>query len=59
MIELIQFPWSPYCLVQRRVFDLWGMLSNFLYSGHYSVHAIHPKLRVWYRRMSKTKSADS
>jgi glutathione S-transferase len=40
-------------------FDLWGMLSNFLYSGHYSLPAIHPKLRVWYRRMSKIKSADS
>lgn len=40
-------------------FDLWGMLANFLYSGRYSLPAIHPKLRVWYRRMNQIKSADS
>jgi glutathione S-transferase len=33
-------------------FDLWGMLANFLYSGRYSLPAVHPKLRIWYRRMS-------
>lgn len=25
MIELIQFPWSPYCLVQRRILDYSGV----------------------------------
>jgi glutathione S-transferase len=40
-------------------FDLWGMLANFLHSGHYSLPAIHPKTRVWYRRMSNIKFADS
>ncbi len=39
-------------------FDLWGMLANFLYSGRYSLPAIHPKLRVWYRRMSRRKLSD-
>jgi glutathione S-transferase len=40
-------------------FDLWGIVSNFLYSGHYSLPAIHPKLRMWHRRMSKIKSDHS
>jgi glutathione S-transferase len=38
-------------------FDLWGILANFLYSGHYSLPSIHPKLRVWHRRISNLKSA--
>ena len=25
MIELIQFPWSPFCLVQRRILDFSGV----------------------------------
>ena len=24
MIQLIQFPWSPYCLVQRRILEFGG-----------------------------------
>jgi glutathione S-transferase len=39
-------------------FDLWGILSNFLYSGHYSLPAVHPKIRVWYKRMSNITPAD-
>ena len=38
-------------------FDLWGMLANFLYSRRYSLPAVHPKVRMWYRRMS-TITAD-
>ena len=34
-------------------FDLWGMLANFLYSGHYELPAPHARLRDWYGRMSK------
>ena len=34
-------------------FDLWGMLANFLYSGRYKLPAIHPKIRMWYARMSQ------
>src|SRR5438132_963725 len=96
MIELIQVPWSPFCLVQKRIlnfsgaahkitnippsdrsrvwrltrqryyqvpvlkggrnvifdFDLWGMLANLLYSGHYKLPAAHPRLKQWYGRMS-------
>jgi len=34
-------------------FDLWGMLANYLYSGHYKLPAAHPCLKEWYGRMSK------
>jgi glutathione S-transferase len=34
-------------------FDLWGMLANFLNSSHYKLPAIHPKIKLWYARMSK------
>lgn len=40
-------------------FDLWGMLSNFLYSGHYRLPANHPKLKVWYRRMTDLRAPKS
>ena len=39
--------------------DLWGILANFLYSGHYSLPAIHPKLKAWHGRMSKIKFTDT
>jgi glutathione S-transferase len=34
-------------------FDLWGMLANFLYSGHYQLPAAHGRLHDWFARMSK------
>jgi glutathione S-transferase len=40
-------------------FDLWGILGNFLYSGHYRLPAVHPKIKAWHRRMSKLQLADS
>ncbi len=33
-------------------FDLYGMLANFLYSGHYRMPAGHTNLKRWYRRMT-------
>lgn len=36
-------------------FDLFGMLANFLYSGHYELPAAHPQLKLWYKRMAKVK----
>jgi glutathione S-transferase len=33
-------------------FNLWGMLANFLYSGHYRLPPVHSRLREWYGRMS-------
>jgi glutathione S-transferase len=37
-------------------FDLFGMLANFLYSGHYKLPAVHTRVRRWYARMAKIKS---
>jgi len=36
-------------------FDLYGMLGNFLYSGHYRLPAAHTQLKKWYRRMGQLK----
>jgi glutathione S-transferase len=36
-------------------FDLFGMLGNFLYSGHYDLPGPHKKLAAWYDRMATTK----
>ena len=33
-------------------FDLYGMLGNFLYSGHYRLPAAHTHLKHWHRRMA-------
>ena len=39
-------------------FDLWGILANFLYSSHYRLPSVLPKLSVWYRRIRNLKSGD-
>jgi glutathione S-transferase len=36
-------------------FDLFGMLENFLYSGHYKLPARHKQIRQWHRRMAQLK----
>jgi len=36
-------------------FDLFGMLGNYLYSGHYQLPASRPQLRKWYRRLASAK----
>jgi glutathione S-transferase len=36
-------------------FDLFGILGNFLYSGHYKLPAAHTQLQSWYERMSVIK----
>jgi glutathione S-transferase len=44
----------PFLLDQRPRFvdlDLFGMLANFLYSGHYQLPAAHPQIRKWYERV--------
>lgn len=38
-------------------FDLFGMLENFLFSGHYELPRRHKQIREWRRRMSKIKRA--
>jgi glutathione S-transferase len=37
-------------------FDLFGMLGNFLYSGHYTLPSAHQKLGAWYERMAGLKA---
>lgn len=39
-------------------FDLFGMLENFLYSGHYHLPKRHRQIRQWHRRMKTVKHAD-
>jgi glutathione S-transferase len=36
-------------------FDLFGMLGNFLYSGHYELPATHTRLKSWHERMAHLK----
>ena len=36
-------------------FDLFGMLENFLYSGHYQLPAAHSQIKNWHRRMAWLK----
>jgi glutathione S-transferase len=40
-------------------FDLYGMLANFLYSGHHELPATHSRLQAWHRRMTGIKSVRS
>jgi len=40
-------------------FDLFGMLGNFLYTGHYTLPAGHPRIQDWYRRLAKTRLTSS
>ncbi len=47
---------KPYLLGDRPRFvdfDLFGMLGNFLYSGHYRLPAKHDRLKAWHRRMTR------
>ncbi len=49
---------KPFLLDQQARFvdfDLFGMLSNFLYSGHYKLPAAHSCLNDWFGRMSNIK----
>jgi glutathione S-transferase len=38
-------------------FDLWGMLANFLYTGHYQLPAAHSRIKDWHARLSILKKA--
>ncbi len=51
--------YRPFLLDQRPRFvdfDLYGMLANFLYSGHYRLPAGHTQLRKWYAEMTGIQS---
>jgi glutathione S-transferase len=52
---------KPFLLDERPRFvdfDLFGMLENFLYSGHYKLPARHKQIQQWYRRMTTVKHSD-
>lgn len=36
-------------------FDLFGILGNFLYSGHYKLPSQHKQISKWYRRLASAK----
>ena len=38
-------------------FDLFGMLGDFLYTGHYELPPAHTKIKQWHGRMSKLKAS--
>jgi len=49
---------SKFLLGERPLFvdfDLYGMLENFLYSGHYSLPKSQPHLRKWHRQMKRVR----
>lgn len=51
---------KPFLLGARPLFvdfDLFGVVSNFLYSGHHEIPAAHTQLREWFARMGKVKHA--
>jgi glutathione S-transferase len=37
-------------------FDLFGILGNFLYSGHYEIPQAHNRLKGWHARMSRVQT---
>jgi glutathione S-transferase len=39
-------------------FNLFGMLENFLYSGHYHLPARHKQIQKWHQRMARIKLKD-
>ena len=48
----------PFLLDQRPRFvdfDLYGILGNFLYSGHYRLPAAHTHLQKWHSRMTRVQ----
>jgi len=40
-------------------FNLFGMLANFLYSGHYELPKAHTQLQTWHERLSKVRCQNS
>jgi glutathione S-transferase len=51
--------YKPFLLDERPRFvdfDLYGMLENFLYSGHYRLPAAHTQIRRWHRTMTHLKA---
>jgi glutathione S-transferase len=55
--EMLAF--RPYLLDQRPRFvdfDLFGMLGDFLYTGHYELPKSRPRIRDWHQRLSRARA---
>jgi glutathione S-transferase len=53
--------YQPFLLAARprfADFDLFGMLGDFLYTGHYRLPRSRPNIQKWYRRMASAKLSD-
>ena len=49
---------SEFLLGERPLFvdfELFGMLENFLFTGHYTLPKSQPHLREWHRRLARLK----
>ncbi len=71
MIELIQFPCSPFCIPSRRLLEFAGVKfkivnilpqdRDFVWKvtkhGHNQMPASQPRLRDWHRRMKTVRGA--
>ncbi len=47
---------KPFLLGEKPLFvdfDLYGMMGNYLYSGHYKLPAAHNRLAEWWQRMER------
>jgi glutathione S-transferase len=40
-------------------FDLWGMLANLQYSGHYKLPSAHARLKQWWERVGRIQFSKS
>jgi glutathione S-transferase len=52
----------PFLLCDRPLFVdfcLYGMIANFLFSGHYELPAAHPRLRDWHARIKSLRQPKS
>ena len=57
--EMLMF--KPFLLDHRPRFvdfDLYGMLGDFLYTGHYELPAAHTRIKKWHRRMNTVKAGN-
>jgi glutathione S-transferase len=55
--EMLAF--RPFLLDQRPRFvdfDLFGMLGDFLYTGHYELPKSRPRIRDWHQRLSRARA---
>ncbi|MEW6158021.1 MAG: glutathione S-transferase C-terminal domain-containing protein, partial [Verrucomicrobiota bacterium] len=54
---------KPFLLLEQRPlfvdFDLFGMLGDFLFTGHYALPASHTQIKAWYEKMARIQAPRS